>query len=288
MRQNRHVSLKEALSFVPIAKSTYEYNEKHPATEPVDESQLIADIEQVHKDNPSYGAVRITDELHNQGQIINHKRVLRITKQHGWTINNYHKQVRKYNSYKGEVGELADNLLNQRFFTDRPYQKLTSDVSEFRFGGESMKERVYLAPIMDLFSDRILTFGISNHPTVNFVLEPLKEALGSIPKGLGYRTTVHTDQGFQDQNYRWVDLLKSRRIFQSMSRKATCYDNAPMEAFFSIMKAEMMTNHHYETKRELITAMKKWIKYYNEVRIKHNLGGKSPVQYCEEVVRKAA
>ncbi len=63
-----------------------------------------------------------------------------------------------------------------------------------------------------------------------------------------------------------------------MSRKGNCLDNAAMESFFHIMKAEVMTTH-YQTKTELVDAMKKWIHYYNNKRIKLKLGGKSPVQY---------
>lgn len=82
-----------------------------------------------------------------------------------------------------------------------------------------------------------------------------------------YRSTVHTDQGFQYQNIRWRKALKRRSIFQSMSRKETCLDNAAMESFFHIMKAEVL-DQRYVTKASLIAAMRQWITYYNNVRIK--------------------
>ncbi len=58
----------------------------------------------------------------------------------------------------------------------------------------------------------------------------LKEALNKLPKLL-YRTTVHTDQGFQDQHQQWVRELKTQNVFQSMSRKATCLDNVAKYEF---------------------------------------------------------
>jgi Transposase and inactivated derivatives len=203
-----------------------------------------------------------------------------------WLCQAYNRQKRKYNSYKGTVGIIAPNRLNRRFKTDRPYQKLVTDVSEFRYGGKSQNERVYLAPIMDLFNDEILAFNISDHPTVEFALKPLKEALESIPK-VNYRTTVHTDQGFQYQHRHWQDTLKEHRVFQSMSRKATCLDNATMESFFHIMKVEVM-DEQFKTKEELIEAMTAWINFYNHRRIKTKLDGKSPVKYRELTAQKAA
>ncbi|MEL1239416.1 DDE-type integrase/transposase/recombinase, partial [Liquorilactobacillus nagelii] len=109
-------------------------------------------------------------------------------------------------SYKGTVGRIAKNKLHRRFKTDRPYQKLVADVSEFRYGQMSQSERIYLEPIMDLFSGEILAFNISAHPTLEFALKPLKEALDGLPE-LPYRTTVHTDQGFQYQHKQWQKTL---------------------------------------------------------------------------------
>lgn len=82
--------------------------------------------------------------------------------------------------------------------------------------------------------------------------------------------------------------LKKNHIFQSMSRRATCLDNAPMESFFHTMKAEMYYGHHYQTKQELIKAMKEWIEYYNQDRIKHTLKGKTPIEYRNLALEKVA
>lgn len=206
--------------------------------------------------------------------------------EHDWLCQAYNRQKRKYNSYKGTVGKIAPNRFKQRFKTDRPYQKLVADVSEFRYGGMSQRERVYLEPVLDLFSGEILAFNISSHPTVEFAVKPLRKALNKIPKQ-DYRTTVHTDQGFQYQNCAWQEALKEHHVFQSMSRKATCLDNAAMESFFHIMKVEVMSEH-FENKEDLIRAMTDWIDFYNQRRIKVKLDGKSPVKYRELAVQKAA
>lgn len=63
------------------------------------------------------------------------------------SLNIQGKQRRsKYRSYKGEVGKIAPNILNREFIADKPYTKLTTDVTEFNV----CDDKVYLSPILDL------------------------------------------------------------------------------------------------------------------------------------------
>ncbi|WP_258312990.1 IS3 family transposase [Pediococcus damnosus] len=289
LRQIFQVSIKLILKVIKIPRSTYYYTRNHEGRK-FNDDQVIQAIDEIRQQDlkytKKYGYRRITSALHDLGFQINHKRVLRIMQEHAWICHAFNRQTRKYNSYKGLVGRIAPNRLKRRFKTDRPYQKLVADVSEFRYGSMGTNERVYLEPVLDLFSGEILAFNISEHPTVEFAIKPLKEALEGLP-ALNYRTTVHTDQGFQYQHRQWRTLLKEHHAFQSMSRKATCLDNAVMESFFHIMKAEMM-DEHFENKTSLIQAMKDWIDFYNNRRIKTKLNGKPPVKYRELAVQKAA
>lgn len=54
----------------------------------------------------------------------------------------------KYHSYKGEVGKIADNLLKRNFNTDKLFEKLTTDIIQFKV----CNEKVYLLPVMDLYN----------------------------------------------------------------------------------------------------------------------------------------
>jgi putative transposase len=269
--------LSDILKVVDLPKSDYYYYYSN-YTSKSDDEDLLNEIIAIKEENQAYGYRRVTLELHNRGIQVNHKKVQRVMQENGLQSTAYNKKTRKYNSYKGTVGKIAPNRLQRRFQTDRPYQKLTADVTEIRWGDGSIAHRAYLEPIYDLYSGEVLSFNIDLHPTVAFAVKPLKEALEKLPK-LPYRTTVHTDQGFQYQNQQWVRELKNHRVFQSMSRKATCLDNAAMESFFHILKCETVYSHHYETYEELKTAVTEWIHYYNYRRIKEKLGGKSPVQY---------
>jgi transposase InsO family protein len=73
--------------------------------------------------------------------------------------------------------------------------------------------------------------------------------------------------------------LKENEIFQSMSRKGNCRDNSVMENFFGIMKQEMYYGVVYYSYEQLKEAIDKYIRYYNEKRIKEKLGWMSPIEY---------
>nr|WP_241654670.1 IS3 family transposase [Sporolactobacillus shoreae] len=286
LRQNH--SLTHILQVVPLPKSIYYYQHnqlQHSQHE--NDDRITAEIMNVKHDHPAYGYRRVTLALQRHHILVNHKKVQHIMSAEGLQSTAYTQRIRKYNSYKGMVGKVAKNHLKRRFMTDRPYQKLVSDISEFRWGHQTTNERLYLEPVMDLYSDEILSFNISDHPTVAFALKPLHEALERLPEH-HYRTYVHTDQGFQYQNYLWRKELKSHHVCQSMSRKATCLDNAQMESFFHLMKAETVASHHYQTSEELEAAMRVWMKYYNECRIKEKLGGQSPIDYRISTTEQAA
>lgn len=192
---------------------------------------------------------------------------------------------RNYKSYKGKVGKTAKNKLNRRFITDRPYQKLVTDVTQFSILNGRIK--LYLSPVLDLFSREIISFSISRSPNMEFVLESLDKALDTIPK-LAYRTTVHSDQGWQYQNKRWIEKLKTNNAIQSMSRKGNCLDNSPMENFFGLLKQEMFYGEKFNSFEELETEITDYIHYYNHIRRKSKIKDKTPVEYRNLTLKKVS
>ena len=151
----------------------------------------------------------------------------------------------------------AKYRFHQKFKTDRPYQKIVTDISEFRYGKMTIHDRVYLSPFKDLCSGEIISYTTTDSPKTKYVLEGLNKVFESRTEGLKYRMTVHSDQGVQYQSNIYRHTLRKHRVFQSMSRRATCHDNAAMESFFHIMKVEMnYFTHHFETKKQLVKAMK--------------------------------
>lgn len=276
--------LKDVLEVVGIPEATYHYHVQQFKTEDPDKElkEVIQDIFEKHEGK--YGYRRIHLELRGKGYKINHKKVQRIMRVLGLKCVKFTRKSR-YNSYKGKVGKVAKNLLNRRFSTSIRLQKLVTDITEFKCTGN---EKLYLSPVLDLYNGEIISYGISNKPTLDFVIKPLNHVIEIIKNEAEYRTTLHSDQGWHYQHKKWVKTLKKNKIFQSMSRKGTCADNASMENFFGIMKQEMYYGEALLSYDELKQKIDRYIYYYNNERIKVKLAGLSPVQYRTKTSQTAA
>ena len=151
----REHNLAILLEIAQLPKATYYYHSKKQ--ESVDKyAQAKAEIQSIfHENKGRYGYRRVTDELHNHGFNLNHKTVQRLMKELGLICR---VRMKKYRSYKGEQGKVADNELNREFRAEKPNQKWVTDVTEFRLFGQ----KIYLSPILDLCSGDIVTYTISD------------------------------------------------------------------------------------------------------------------------------
>lgn len=253
------------------------FNKKNP------DQELEAKILGIRKSNKDFGYRRIYGELRKQGLLINKKRVQRIIQKLELQVTSFTRKSRKYSSYKGKVGKVAVNRIHRRFETPIPHQKITTDTSEFKYyevdeKGRMAIKKLYLDPFMDLCNREIISYSISMRPSAENIMKALNEAI-DITRDCRYRRTFHSDQGWAYQMKSYVHTLRENKIFQSMSRKGNCHDNAVIENFFGIMKQEMYYGRIYYSYKELKVAIEKYIKYYNEKRIKEKLGWMSPVEY---------
>lgn len=277
--------LNDIFLVVGIPEATYHYHVKNFEKEDPDTElkELITHL--FKKFHERYGYKRITDELKKLGYCINHKKVYRLMRELGLKCVKFMRKSRKYNSYKGNVGKIAKNRLARRFSTPTPLQKLVTDITEFKCLGE---EKLYLNPILDLYNGEIISFGIKKRPTLDLVMEPLNETIEIIKNQATHRTTIHSDQGWHYQHNQWVKTLKINKVFQSMSRKANCADNASMENFFGILKQEMYYGEELVSYEELKRRIEEYIYWYNHERSKEKLAGLSPVEYRTQSSQLAA
>ena len=182
-------------------------------------------------------------------------------------------RMKKYCSYKGEVGKIAPNILNRDFHATTPNQKWVTDVTEFSLFGE----KLYLSPILDLYNGEIISYQLEKRPVFKLVTGMLEKAFEKL--GLDDCPILHSDQGWQYQMRRYQQLLKKRNITQSMSRKGNCLDNAVIENFFGHLKSELLYLQEFNSMEHFIQELEEYIYYYNNLRIKAKLKGLSPVQY---------
>jgi len=230
---------------------------------------LKEQIQAIYKENKGrYGYRRISMELHNRGYKVNHKTVLKLMKQMGLQC---FVRVKKYRSYKGEVGKIASNLLNRNFKADKPNEKWVTDVIEFALFGT----KIYLSPIIDLFNGEVISYNISERPVFYQVADMIKKAFEKILNNTNL--ILHSDQGWQYQHKTYQYMLEQKGIKQSMSRKGNCLDNSLAENFFGLLKSELLYLQKFESMEEFKKELIDYIEYYNNKRIKGKLKGMSPV-----------
>ena len=260
--------LKELLKFSNIPRSSYYYYVKQKDKDKyIIEKQEILEIFNSNKGR--YGYRRILSVLKDKGYIINHKTVLKLMK----TLNIQGKQKKnKYKSYKGEVGIVAPNILKREFIATKPYEKLTTDVTEFNV----CDTKIYLSPILDMYNREILSYSISLSPNFYQTRDMLDKLFRVLPDTA--RPILHSDQGWQYQQKAYQRILKEHNVTQSMSRKGNCLDNSIMENFFGRLKTEMFFGEKFESVNAFIKALEKYIYYYNNERISLKLK-MSPVKY---------
>lgn len=266
--------MNKLLLIANLAKSSYYDAIKRLEREDKDKwlKNKIKSIYEKHKGR--YGYIRTTIALNNDKEVIakydkvNHKRIYRLMKLLGLQAKT---RIKKYKSYKGNVGRVAENILDRNFTTSRPLEKVVTDVTEFKVCGE----KIYLSPAIDLNTSEIISYSISRAPNVDFVMDMLK-------KGFRKRTyenlIIHSDQGFQYQSYKFINFLRERGIKQSMSRKGNCYDNACAENFFSNLKSEFFYLNKFNSVEEFIDELKEYMHYYNNIRVITKLK-MTPIQY---------
>lgn len=282
--QEEGFRLKDVLKIIDLPEATYHYHRSRSDSADPDREWKARILALFEKHEGRYGYRRIHAALKVQGYVINHKKIQRLMGELNLRCVKFIRKSR-YRSYKGKVGTIAKNRLNRRFSAPHALQKLTTDVTEFKCTGE---EKLYLSPVMDLFNGEIIGVSMAKRPTLDFVMESLHQALPLIEEQAVYRTTIHSDQGWHYQHPTWVKALKKQRIFQSMSRKGTCADNAAMENFFGLLKQEMYYGEALASYEELKQRIEQYITYYNNERIKQKLAGMSPVQYRTHASQLAA
>jgi len=250
-----------------MAKSTFYYHRRPEADKY--EAERIAIKRIFEQSRCTYGYRRITAQMKIDGININHKTVWKLMREMGLKS----KQKRKsYRSYKGTIGRVADNIINRDFNALRPLEKIATDITQINIG----EKKLYMSALLDMHNGEISSYTLSEHPNLELVMSMMREFIGK--NRITHPLILHSDQGWHYQHQNFCKILMDNNIKQSMSRKGNCYDNAMMESFFGTMKSELLYCRRFKSIYEFADALKEYVDYYNNERIKLRLGT-SPVNY---------
>ena len=268
-------AVKDLLAASGIPASTYHYNKAKPPKAPTRPELRDRAVEVFSRSPNGCGHRQIAMCLRaEEGVRIADKTVLKMMREMGISCGirretDYH----RYNSYRGVVGKTCENVLGRDFEADGPWQKLGTDVTEFR----QSWGKAYLAPAYDFGSKEIAAWSISRHPDMAQQVEMLDMLTPKIPEGA--RPVMHSDMGWQYQHASYCGRLEEAGIVQSMSRKGNCIDNGATEQVFGHLKDEFFRGREFPDFDTFKRELEGYIEYWNTRRRQVNLNELTPEEF---------
>ena len=240
-----------------------------------EELKLEVEIKAAHKlTKQLYGPERLQHDLATHGVKVGICRIKKIRTRLGIRC----KQKRKFKAttYSKHHLPVAENILHQQFQATKPNQVWLSDITYV----PTDEGWLYLAGHKDLFTHEIVGYAMGERMTKNLITQSLFRAVAAKrpAKGLIH----HSDRGSQYCSVEYRQLLEHYGVQVSMSGKGNCYDNAPMESFWGMLKQELIYQCHFKTRHEARQAITEYIEvYYNRQRIQAGLGYLSPAIFLQ-------
>jgi putative transposase len=238
-----------------------------------DEMRLELEIHAAHnRTRQTYGPERLQRDLADNGIVVGVHRIKRIRKKLGLRC----RQKRRFKVTTDSRHSLpvAENLLDQKFEASGPNQIWMTDITYI----PTAEGWLYLAGHKDLFTGEVVGYAMGERMTKNLVSQSLLRAVTAKRPAAGL--IHHSDRGSQYCAQEYGSLLDRFGMRASMSRKGNCYDNAPMESFWSILKNERVHHCRYETRQEAIRDVTEYIEiFYNRQRRQARLGFLSPANF---------
>lgn len=268
------------LLFQVSAGGYFDWQTRPDSPRSQEEGRLEAEIQAAHQRTRGLsGPERLQVDLAKHGVRVGVHRIKRIRKKLGIRC----KQAKKFKVTTDSRHNLpvAENLLAQEFEVEKPNQTWVSDITYVH----TDEGWLYLAGIKDLFDGNVVGYSMSSRMTQDLVNVSLFRAVAARrpPKGL----ILHSDRGSQYCARSYAKLLNQFKITPSMSRKGNCYDNAPMESFWGILKNELIHHRRYATREEAIREITEYIEvFYNRQRLQKRLGYLSPVAFERRYYKK--
>lgn len=263
------LSILQQCILLSISRSGYYYVGKNSITE---QKQLLLDtIDKLYTDAPYLGTRKMVEELKLFGFSVGRKQVRSYY--NILNINAIYPNKRmtiatpEHKKYPYLLRNLTICRVNQVWSSDITYIKM-----EHGF--------LYLCVVVDWYSRRILSWGISNTHDAELTTGVLRRALAEF----GTPEIFNTDQGSEFTANEFTSILESASIRISMDGKGRALDNIFVERFWRTIKYEYVYIAHPTTGEELYRGVDEYITRYNCRRLHQSLAYRTP----DSVYRESA
>ncbi|MTE17580.1 IS3 family transposase [Streptomyces sp. TRM43335] len=274
---HRRYGVKRLCTILGIARSSFYYwrsTAADRAARQAADARLAARIRAVHRESDgTYGVPRITAELRDDGERVNHKRIARVMRSIG--LAGVRLRRRHRTTVADPAAAKAPDLIGRDFTAGEPNTKYVGDITYLPL--ESGKF-LYLATVIDLASRRLAGWAIADHMRTDLVTDAL--AAAERTRGGLAGAVLHTDHGAQYTSAAFADACRQAGVRQSMSAIGSSADNALAESFNATFKRETLQGRkHWSTEGEARLDAFGWLNRYNTRRRHSRLGHRSPIAY---------
>ena len=271
MQGNPPLTIRQMCETAAVSRAGYyrSWRKKEPR---VEETALRDAIQKEALSRRHRGGYRpITRALKNNGWVVNHKRVLRLMREDNLLSIRRRRFVVTTDSDHG--WRIYPNLACRMIVTDIN-QLWVADITYVRL----QQEFIYLAVILDVYSRRVVGWGLSRRLERQVAQQALEMALTERRplRGLVH----HSDRGVQYASGDYVKRLESCGITISMSRPGNPWDNAWAESFIKTLKVEEINGQRYRNFDHAKTCIGTFIEeVYNQQRMHSALDYRSPIEF---------
>jgi len=250
----------------------YAWLNRSPSARAQSDARLSERIWALHqRSRSSYGVPRILEDLQEEGERINHKRVARLMRSAGLVGNSRRKGFKT--TVRDRDARPAPDRVQRCFTAERPDRLWVADITYV----PTLAGFLFLAVVMDVFSRRIVGWAMATHLRTELILDALNMA---IYQRRPQDVIHHSDQGTQYTSIAFGVRCKEAGIRPSMGSVGDCFDNAMCESFFATLECELLDRSRFETQAEAKMAIFDFIEgWYNPHRRHSSIGYLSPVNY---------
>jgi transposase InsO family protein len=272
-------NVKMTCALFEVSRSAYyDWSRHAPSARELSDRELGDKISELHATSRrTYGAPRITAELHRQGIAAGRKRVARLMVLRG-LVGRAKRRFKKTTVADPSATDLAVDLVKRTFGPEvrEVDTAWCGDVTYVR----TWEGWLYLASVIDLASRRVVGFAMADHMRADLVCDALQMALDQRHPAGGL--IFHSDRGSQYTSGQFRQLLEDNGVRQSLSRPRQCWDNAVGESWFATLKEELLYRQAWPTRAQARHAIFEFVEvFYNRQRLHSSLNYLTPVEYEE-------
>ena len=267
---HKKISLRRQCELLSVPRSSLYYE---PIQEKPENIKMMDLMDKHLVQHPTEGVVSMVHWLRKQGYPVGPKRIRRLFKLMG------HETIyRRKNLTKMGLREFIKPYLLRDFKVTAANQVWCTDITYIPMA----KGFMYMTAFIDVFSRKIMGWGISNSMSKQWCLDVLESAIVEH----GKPQIINSDQGSQYTSHAWTSYLNENDIQISMDGKGRATDNSWIERFWKTIKYEYIYLNPCDTGLELFEGVQAHIEYYHN-KTHHTLKS-SPNEAYEKSIKKNA